>query len=81
MKLIDLVNMAAKGEQLPYAIRIKKSNIEAGCIEYHYDGDVKDYRDITEAPMIWNRLFLNYGILDDHALNTECEVISETRYG
>lgn len=77
MKLVDLINMAARGEKMPHAIRLK-AHTKTGFMEYCYDEDYGDYFDATGASITWwTGLFQLHRFLSKKLLNTECEVIDE----
>lgn len=69
MKIIDLLNKIANGEEVPETIKF-------GCKEYVYKKDEEDF--LSYFDVYNNCIFENY-TLDDAMLNKEIEIIEEDK--
>lgn len=70
MKIIDLLNKIANGEEVP--LKIKYPNKEK---EYIYDLNIQDYR--CDDTLIFNTLFSKYRT--NFFINDEVEIIEEDK--
>lgn len=70
MRIIDLLNKIANGEEVPKKIKFKNKNYNK---EFYFDGDIYKYKDD----------FTEYAMTDDlsieMALNDEVEVIEDNK--
>ena len=70
MKIIDLLNKIANGEEVPSKIKYPSKEKE-----YIYDLDIQDYR--CDDTLIFNTLFSNYRT--KFFINDEVEIIEEDK--
>ena len=72
MKVIDLLNKIANGEEIPNRIKYQNKI-------YHYKGD--DYSTFDEEDWLFSENYTNKTTWLDEFLNDEVEIIEEDKFG
>ena len=70
MKVIDLLNIIANGENIPYRIYIKNMTFD---YIYYWDKEVFEYVEENNKEDVWG--ILDWQELIPHRLNDEVEII------